>query len=194
MATGDVSTARSDRIRRRLLFKRFARDTKGATAIEFAMLAVPFLITLFAILEFGLALTVQQLVVNATDDVAREVRTGQVKALTTAELKTKICDRIDFLVTANCPGLKVDLRTYPSFQAASNQQVFQTSNEGIALEFQAGKALALKSEIGGSGARQTLRSFYFWPITVSLLYPSMAKAGNGKMLISASQTWQNERY
>lgn len=193
MTTSDVSTARSRRVRRRLSLGRFARNSDGATAVEFALLAMPFLLTLFAIIEFGVSLTTQQLLANATEDVAREIRTGQITDITPAELQNKICERIELLVSENCPGLRVDLRSYGTFQAAANQQVVLAGGENVAL-IENGNPTPVRAQVGGSGARQTLRSFYFWPVMTNIMQASMANAGNGKMLISASQTWKNEEY
>lgn len=172
----------------------FARDSEGATAVEFGLLAIPFLMAMFAILETGISMAAQQLLVNATDDVARDVRTGQVKALSQAQLKSRICERIGWMVASGCPGLQVDLRAYPSFKATADQKIYLIAGN-IALELDKnGKALARKSEIGGSGAMQSLRAYYFWPLFTSLMQPSMATGGDGKALLSATQTWQNEQY
>ena len=70
---------RQDAARRRFrIFSRFCRDRDGSTVIEFGMLALPFLLLLFAILETCISFAAQQLMANATDDVARQIRTGHV--------------------------------------------------------------------------------------------------------------------
>lgn len=194
MTNSELGVARTGAGRRLAPWRLFARNADGATAIEFALLALPFLLTLFAILEFGIALTVQQMLTNATDDVARQVRTGQVTSLTTSQLNKAVCDRIEWFVGTGCTGLRVDLRTYASFQAASQQKIYKADASNVALEVQGGKGLALKSEIGGAGAKQTLRTFYYWPIITGIMQSSLAPDGSGKMLLSAAQTWQNELY
>ena len=158
------------------------------------MLAFPFLITLFAVLETGISMTVQQTLVNATDDVARQIRTGEITSITPGELANKICERLPAMVPNGCPGLQVDLRTYTSFKNAAEQDV-NVEGENIVLDYDGkGKAKALKAEIGGSGAKQTLRTYYFWPLTTKMIQDSLGKSGNGKLLLSSSQTWQNEAY
>ena len=59
---------------------------------------------------------------NATDDIARQIRTGQLKpgpALTDTTLKTMICDRLGVIVspTTCFEELEVDLREFPTFAA-----------------------------------------------------------------------------
>lgn len=51
--------------------RRFAKDETGATALEFALLAVPLLMLTFGIVEFGRALFLQQSLSYATDKAAR---------------------------------------------------------------------------------------------------------------------------
>lgn len=55
----------------RALFRRFRKDEAGATALEFALLAVPLLSLTFGIVEFGRALFLQQSLTYATDKAAR---------------------------------------------------------------------------------------------------------------------------
>ncbi|MBN9269505.1 MAG: pilus assembly protein, partial [Mesorhizobium sp.] len=59
------------------LLARFARDRRGSTAMEFALLAIPFALLVFAILESCISFAGQEVMANITDDVARQLRTGQ---------------------------------------------------------------------------------------------------------------------
>ncbi|MCO5063687.1 MAG: pilus assembly protein [Rhizobiaceae bacterium] len=172
---------------------RFVRNSDGATAIEFGLLAIPFLMALFAILETGISMAVQQMLVNATDDVARQIRTGQITSTNQTALKNLICDRIELLVSDGCPGLRVDLRSYASFQAAADQNV-RVTNNNVALLDNNGNSLPLAAQIGGPKSKQTLRAYYFWPLLTKMLESSMSTGGTGKRVLSASQTWQNEDY
>lgn len=60
------------------LFRRLIGDRKGATAIEFAILALPFFIVVFASIETFIAFAGEQLLANATDTLARKIRTGEI--------------------------------------------------------------------------------------------------------------------
>ncbi|TGQ88974.1 pilus assembly protein, partial [Mesorhizobium sp. M1C.F.Ca.ET.204.01.1.1] len=90
-------------------------------AMEFAMLAIPFALLVFAILESCISFAGQEVMANATDDVARQLRTGQLQRsnVTEASIKQAICSRLQIMVAQNCPGLKVDLREYSSFAQAA---------------------------------------------------------------------------
>ena len=90
----------------------FFSDKRGSTAMEFAMLAIPFALLVFAILESCISFAGQEVMANVTDDVARQLRTGQLQKtnVTEASVKQLICSRLEIMVAKNCPGLLVDLR------------------------------------------------------------------------------------
>src|SRR5690606_10415634 len=100
--------------RQRGLFARFRRDGKGSIAIEFGVLALPFFLLIFAILESCISFAAQQLMSNVTDDVARQFRTGQLRSATITEedLHDRICAELEIVVTSGCPGLEIDLKRY----------------------------------------------------------------------------------
>ncbi len=109
------------KIRRRGFLARFLRDRSGSTAIEFTMLAIPFSLLVFAILESCIAFAGQEVMANATDAVARQIRTGQIKAadLTagmpgTNKLKSLICAQLEIVVANNCPACWWTFATSPN--------------------------------------------------------------------------------
>ncbi len=53
------------------LLHRLAKARRGATAVEFAMVALPLLMLLFAAIEFGLAMRVKSTLQYATIEAAR---------------------------------------------------------------------------------------------------------------------------
>jgi len=62
------------------LFRRFASDRSGATAVEFAMISVPFLGLLFAIFQTAYLLMMQSAMDSAASVAARNIMTGQAMA------------------------------------------------------------------------------------------------------------------
>ena len=62
------------RSRRRAL--RFAGDRRGAAAVEFALIALPFFMLLFGKLELGLLFMASTTIESAADTSGRRIRTG----------------------------------------------------------------------------------------------------------------------
>ena len=59
--------------------RRFTRHQKGAAAVEFALVATPFLALLFAIIESALVFFAGQMLESAASDAGRMIMTGQAQ-------------------------------------------------------------------------------------------------------------------
>lgn len=169
-----------------------ARSTEGATAVEFAMLLLPFTLLLFAIIECGIAFTGQQMLAHAAGQVAREIRTGELRAseVTPDSMYERICGQIGFLAEPNCPELVIDLREFDSFADAAEIRIAFTG-EGRSRDID---ATGFGVTVGGSGAKQLLRVFYRWPIHMDLLRRLTATVEGDRSLLFAAVAWQNEPF
>ena len=169
--------------------RRFRRDKSGATAIEFTLLALPFCALVFAILESCISFAGQEVLSNATDNVARQLRTGQIKAadMNEAALKTLICNQLSMIVASGCPGLVVDLRQYATFADAAAQTIKLTTDRDIDTS---GFAVSP----GPSMSKNMLRVFYKWPVMTDFMSAAMSNLKDGKTLHFATVTWQNEPF
>lgn len=170
--------------------RRFLRNADGAVAIEFAALIIPFCLLVFAILESCISFAAQQVLSNATDDVARQFRTGQIKQ---ADLdadpflvRDSICGKLEVLVAAGCPDLEVDLKSYVTFKEAADKRIVFKNNDIDTTGFDVVP--------GPSGSKNQLRVFYRWPVMTDFMRKSMSNLKGGKTLLYATVTWQNEPF
>ncbi len=171
-----------------LPLRRFRRATEGATAIEFSILAIPFIMIVFAVLETSVSFTAQQMMSNTADKLARQIRTGQIDATTTTQVEFRqlICGEMSILVASNCPDLEFDLKSYASFSAVPTTIPMATSTSLDTTGFTYAP--------GGSGAINQLRIFYRWPVITDVMKKHLAGLDDGKTLLYASSTWQNEPF
>ena len=81
---------------------RYARDKRGAMAIEFAIVVGPFLALLFGQVAVGLFFFATFSAEHAVKEVSRQIRTGEVYAegKTLPDIKSEICSKAPLLV--NC--------------------------------------------------------------------------------------------
>lgn len=158
------------------------------------MLAVPFALLVFAILESCISFAGQEVMANITDDVARRLRTGQERQanVTEATLKTMICSQLEIMVAKGCPGLEVDLRAYPSFAAAA-QAGFKINQDGE-IELTGTTPTTFTVSPGLAESINMLRVFYKWPVMTDFMAKSMANLKDGNTLHFASMTWKNEPF
>lgn len=183
------------RDRKRALLARFLRDPSGSTAIEFVLLALPFSLLVFAIIESCIAFAGQQVLTNAVDDVARQFRTGQlrIESSTTPEAAKKlvekmICDRFEVFVAKGCEGLQIDLQTYASYEEAAKVRIpFIYDAKGN----RSLKKTDFKATPGPSLSKNMLRAFYEWPVITNYMLSNLQ---GGKILMFAASVWQNEPF
>jgi Flp pilus assembly protein TadG len=144
--------------------RRFARNREGSVAVEFTVLALPFSLLVFAILESCISFAGQQLMMNVTDDVARQFRTGQLKQadMTPAKLRKMICDELEIVVSSGCPGLEIDLKSYTTFAEAAAQRFRYEEGGDISTE-------GFDVVPGLSTTKNQLRVFYRWPVMTDFL-------------------------
>jgi Flp pilus assembly protein TadG len=167
------------------LFGRLRRDRKGATAVEFALLALPFFALSGAILEVGLAFFAGQTLETAVERASRLIRTGQAQQsnFNANNFKTTICNDVSTFL--DCSKLQIDVRTAATFDSIDlssplkNGQI-DTSKFGF--------------KPGGAGEIVVVRAFYEWPSFFNLLGFSLSETKSGAHLLSATDAFKNEPF
>lgn len=97
---------------------KFLCDDRGATAVEFAMVAPVFFLVLGAIVETGLMLFTEYVLQSSVQEAARQVRTGQAQnaSMSAATFKSKVCDMASIVM--NCSSdVTVYVRAETTFAA-----------------------------------------------------------------------------
>jgi Flp pilus assembly protein TadG len=84
--------------------RRYAKAEDGAAAVEFALVAFPFLMLLGVILETGVMMFTEYTLQASVQQAARLMRTGQAQgsAMTAALFKAEICKTASLII--NCTG------------------------------------------------------------------------------------------
>ncbi len=186
---GGVGPSQSETsMRRTSLLARFRENRRGTVAIEFAMIALPFFLLIFAIIEVVLSFMAQEVMANATDDIARQLRTGELRAANVSgnQLRDRLCARL-FLPEAGCPNLVVDLQSYASFATVPITIPLTPGGDVNATGF--------RNSVGGTGTINQLRVFYRWPILTNLMRDRIDSIhGTGRTLLFSTTTWKNEPF
>lgn len=179
-------TSRAMRCLMPRVLRRFSRKDDGAAAVEFAMVAAPFLALVFAILETAIVFFAGQVLETAAADSARLIMTGQAQkgGLNQAQFKTEVCNRVFGLFDC-ASGIKVDVRTYNSFNAADmSKPIDGSGNVTFTPSYQP----------GSPGDIVVVRLLYEWPVWVSLLGLNLSDMAGNKRLLMATSAFRNEPY
>jgi Flp pilus assembly protein TadG len=167
--------------------RRFVRQQEGAAAVEFALVALPFLALLFAILETALVFFAGQTLEAAVAQAGRLIMTGQAQTagFSQADFKTQVCNDLSGGLFDCAASLYVDVKTYSSFAAVNTASPITNG------QFDSSK---LGWTPGGPGDIVVVTLYYQWPIYVSLLGNNLANLGNGSRLLVATSVFRNEPY
>jgi len=161
---------------------RLLRQQDGAAAVEFGLVAAPFLALLFAIMETALIFFSGQALETAVADSARLIMTGQAQSqgLTQATFKNAVCARVYGLFDCQ-NGIYVDVQTFTSFSGITMNSPLDVNGNFVPTQFSP----------GGPSDIVVVRLFYQWPVYASLL----DKMGSGgKRLLVATAAFRNEPY
>lgn len=178
------------RLRRRLaarMTRRFARHQKGAAAVEFALVALPFLALTFAIIETALVFFASQTLETAVSESGRLIMTGQAQngGFSQSDFKNSVCAFLAGGLFDCSGGIYVNVQTYSSFSAVNttppvtNGQLDTTN---------------LQYAPGGPNCIVAVQLYYQWPIYVSLLGDSLSNINNNYRLLAATAVFRNEPY
>lgn len=182
-------------MRRFRLLRRVRRETKGAAAIEFAIIAPVFLALMWAIFETGLVFFAGQTLTHGLQVTSRNIRTGQAHSaqLTQTQFRQAVCDQVKYLLSCDAGKLYLDVRSFSSFGGVGFPAPldpdgnFDSANMN---QFSIGES----GNISGGSSIVLVRAFYVWPLfTPGFSYFFSNMAGDNRLL-SASVAFKNEPF
>jgi Flp pilus assembly protein TadG len=128
---------------------------RGVAAVEFAMVATPFLMLLFGLFEIMMIFFVQTTLESAVSEESRKIKTGQANAgtgLTAAQFKAGICTRMAGL--ADCANrLFVMVENQPTTGSLPSPMTDPTI-----------LAAPPYTPNTAAGSIVVVRGFYMWPL------------------------------
>ena len=178
------------------LFGRLRRAERGASAIEFGIVAAPLLGLLFAIIETAAVFWTQAVLQTAVTDAAREIYTGQFQtanagtppAAMPGKMKTEICSRV--VAMFDCPTkLQLDLRLVPAFPFTVPPVIVKNSAGVRSLESTFGQFVS-----PGRDDIVVLRAIVSYPVFANLLGANASNLTATSRLLVASAAFKAEPF
>ncbi|HSV25226.1 MAG TPA: TadE/TadG family type IV pilus assembly protein [Xanthobacteraceae bacterium] len=167
---------------------RFMRKKDGSAAVEFSIVAMPFLALLFAIMETSLVFFADQTLESAVADSARLIMTGsaQTSGWSADQFKQQVCAKMNGGLFDCANKLMIDVKSYANFNAITNDPPPVTNGQLDASK--------LTYDTGSPGTIEVVKFYYAWPIYVSLLGNNLSNlSGHNRMMI-ATAVFCNEPY
>ena len=170
--------------------RRFVLRQDGAAAVEFALVAAPFLALIFAIVETALVFFAGQTLEAAATDSARLIMTGQAQnaGYSQDQFKTQVvCNYLKTGISLfNCEsGVTVDVKSYTSFAAINTAPpIVDGKLDTTNITYTPGNA----------GDIVVVRLYYQWPVYVTMLGNDLSNLSGGKRLLVATSVFRNEPF
>src|SRR5579872_245006 len=166
----------------------FARREDGAVAVEFAIIAAPFLALILASMQTALAFFAGQVLESAVAESSREILTGQAQnaGMTQSQFASAVCAKIEALFS--CSGLMIDVQTASSFSSANTSAPTLTYNSGGQV------TNSWSYNPGAPGSIVVMRVMYQWPVFTGPLGLALSNEANGNLLLMATAVFKNEPY
>jgi Flp pilus assembly protein TadG len=165
----------------------FWRDRDAAAAVEFALVAAPFLALILAIIQVGLIIYATQSLQTAAAAASRLILTGQVQTqnMSPSDFGQAVCGDASLFT---CSGLMIDVRTYSSFSGAD------ASMPTLTYDAHGNVSNSWQYNPGGPGDIVVMRLMYRWPVIMGPLGLNLSNLGDGYRLLMATSAFKNEPY
>ncbi len=175
----------------------FTRDDRGATAIEFGLLSIPFFAIVGAIIETSLLFFAGQVLDSAVQDATRLIRTGAAtgSGYTVANFRTEICDGLYNLF--DCNKLRIRVTTISTFSNTSSSRTINPVNTSCTPTTTPVNDCWNVTEsysAGGTSSIVLVEVFYKWRIMINLGGLNLANQPGGTRLLAAVRVFRNEPF
>ncbi len=170
----------------RIIKKSFTADEKGATAVEFAIVGVPFFALLMAILETGMVFYAQTSMDGSMAEAARMIRTGEAQkgGWDQSAFRSKMCASISGLVDCS-NALKIEVLSFPDATAISLPPALDVNGD-------------LKNSYtyspGAPNETVVVRVFYAWDLILGIPGLGLSNMNGNKRLLTAAAVFKNEPF
>ncbi len=172
------------------IVRRFGDDSKGTTAVEFSLIAFPFIALMWAIIEMAMCYFAQDYLEEAVATSARLIRTGQAQqqGMNAQSFKDLVCQHLAALFKCQA-GVVINIQTASTFGTVNTSATPAHNDDGT---LQAGNTTVLNGGSGGSIV--IVRAYYQWPVFVNRLGYTLATEPNGTHLLTATAVFKNEPF
>jgi Flp pilus assembly protein TadG len=166
----------------------FLRNDNGATAVEFALVAAPFIALLLGTIQTFMVFFAGQQLQTIVTQTSRLILTGQAQdqGLSQSAFAQNLCSHVAIFFT--CGNIMIDVQAYSSFSAANTGAPPLTYNGSGQV------TNVWQYNPGTPGQIVVVRAMYQWPVFLGPLGFNLSNLANGDRLIMASATFKNEPY
>ncbi|MES0871138.1 TadE/TadG family type IV pilus assembly protein [Pseudovibrio sp. SCP19] len=176
-------------IKSKILIGKFAKNARGVTAVEFAIIA-PFLLGMvMAILELGLSFLVEVVLDNAVAEASRHIRTGQVfydAEYDLGKFKKHVLDNGAGLLNAVDEKIFISVQHRDNFEKLPKPEPLLDKDNNVVMQ-----------EIWDPGTRNDVvlvQVVCAWPMVSAVMLDYFGVTAGGERLLVATEIFRNEPF
>jgi Flp pilus assembly protein TadG len=172
---------------RDLLNCSFIGSDDGAAAVEFGLVAAPFLVLLIAIFETALVFFAGRVLDETTEQASRYILTGQAQqsSMTQSAFAKYVCQNTFALF--DCNKFMINVQNYNSFSAAN------IASPTLNFNAQGQVTNQWTYSPGNPGDIVIVQVMYEWPV-IGLLGFNIANIGANNRLLVSTAAFKNEPF
>lgn len=195
MHVNDIIKAISSRIANRP-HRLFKADEAGSSAVEFAIVATPFLMFIFGLVGCALYFFTTSSIENGMDRTSRLIRTGEAVTdkMTVDQFKQDICSSAGHWI--DCTKLQIFVQSYSDGWTGLNSakpQPCVEDNGTIVMNPAPGTDLiAIYS--GAASDVVVVTACYKWNFTAKLPFLKLGNMADGSMMLQTATSFRSEPY
>lgn len=160
-------------------------NKEGSTAVEFALIGIPFIFMVIGIIEMALMFTAQSLLEASVAEAARQIRTGAVQqGGGEDEFQDKLCEFAAVLIP--CDEIQYQVIAMEDFGDAEDFPDAQFDDEGN-LEDQ-------QFDAGGVNDVVMIRTAYKYPIKTPMMQLMLTNNNSNNRIMLSTMVLQTEPY
>jgi|SRR5580692_6780618 Flp pilus assembly protein TadG len=165
-----------------------ARSESGATTVEFALVAAPFIGLLVALFQTALVFFAGRVLDETVEQASRYIMTGQAQTgnVTAAGFASYVCANTFALFT--CSKFMINVQNSSSFSAAS------TATPTLTFDGNGNVTNAWAYNAGNPGDIVVVQVMYQWPVLFGPLSFNLSNLSNGNRLLMSTAVFKNEPY
>jgi Flp pilus assembly protein TadG len=167
---------------------RFSRNESAATAVEFALVAAPFLALLIAIFQTAMVFFAGRVLDETVEEASRVILTGQAQtsSMTQSQFADWVCQNTSSFFT--CSKFMINVQNYSSFASAN------TSAPTLNINANGDVTNQWNFNMGNAGDIVIVQVMYQWPVALGPLGFNLSNLSNGNRLLMSVAAFKNEPY
>ena len=177
---------------------RFGSDTRGATAVEFALIALPFFVLVIGIITIGMQYLTSHSLALGVEMASRELRTGEAQkdGITVGQFRQAVCNAAGAMIACD-QRLVIHIKSRPTFSELT--PITPCLTNGKLTPAEGDLTDGIRTQSGDASTAIVVSACYEWdagfgPWQVIWNLLSSERVDRGNPIISAATAFRSEPF